>query len=97
VREDAVQLIERVITDDDFALPRAAVLDLHRRAEFFRELVLQPLYVGIEALGAVLADRRAATAFVQHAAHQRLGFAHRQALPRHQPADFHLLAPLREA
>ena len=58
VREDAVELIERVVADDDLALAGTAVLDLHGRAELFRQVVLQALTLGSSAFVLPSARRR---------------------------------------
>src|SRR6185503_14668687 len=62
VPEDAIELIERVVADHDLSLAGSGVLDLHRRAEFLGELVLQALHVRIEAFRRVFANRGATAA-----------------------------------
>ena len=92
VRQDSVEFVERVVADDHLALARGAVLDLHDSAQFFGQLVLQPLHVGIERFCVLgLTTTRGAR---QHAADQRLGLTDRQALFCHQGADFDLVPPV---
>src|SRR6185503_5734488 len=95
VRENPVQLVEAVITDDELAAARRRVLQLDRRAELVGEVVLEPLDVRI--LRAALSGLVLAVARVRdEAPHERFRLADGESFLRDQRADFRLLPRRRE-
>src|SRR6185295_13553330 len=90
MREDSVELVERVIADDELALPRRRMLKLDRRAELVGEVVLEPLDVRVlrtRPAGTILA----AASVSDEAPHERFRLADREALLRDERADLGLL------
>src|SRR4051812_21023374 len=92
VREDAVELVEAVVTDDQLALAAAGMLDRNLGAELLGQLLLETIDVGVArriCLGAI--GRR-----LLQTPHERLGITHRQALLDDNQGRFDLLLAIRQ-
>src|SRR6185437_11274483 len=92
VRENAVELVEAVVVDDETALTGSRVADRDARAEFIGEIPLEALHVRV----ARRLIRRLGGFRREHASDDRFGLAHRDALLRDERTDLRLLASPRQ-
>src|SRR5215207_4527298 len=83
--ENTVELVERVVADDEFALARGRVLHGDLRTQLFAQLAFELANVRIDARRALCGR---GLRLRSQALDQRFGLAHRQVLLLDQRADF---------
>src|SRR5690606_2123075 len=87
VLQNPLELIQRVIADDELAFAAGGVLDLHFRAELFAQVAFQLADVGI----LTRRTRRLAFGLREQFLDERFGFADRQLFLRDEGGDLGLL------